>query len=235
MAVLCAVGAPPRVTLATTKTSNSRASGQAFAESSGGIARPQAEQLKQSSSSSCSSSGAGLAGEGALGVELREGGEEGAEEAHRGVDIGHPDRLADGMHAERGHPQVDDAQPCLGGDDWSDGGAAGAVVPHHELLHSEARPPRQLAHEEAALCVRGVALVVVGLDDHAAVELGCVCRVVLLGIVGVHRVRHVRGQKEAPARRDEQSLGGGVRRVRCEAGGDALQRLAHDGAARARE
>eukprot|EP00964_Phaeocystis_antarctica_P049423 scaffold28659_cov59-Phaeocystis_antarctica.AAC.7 len=69
-----------------------------------------------------------------------------------------------------------------------------------------------------------------------AVELGCVCRVVLLGIVGVHRVRHVRGQKEAPARRDEhkeeaparrdeQSLGGGVRRVRCEAGGDALQRL----------
>ena len=46
------------------------------------MARPQAVQLKQSSSSRCSSSGAGLAGEGALGVELREGGEEGAEEAH---------------------------------------------------------------------------------------------------------------------------------------------------------
>ena len=71
----------------------------------------------------------------------------------------------------------------------------------------------------------GVALVVVGLDDHAAVELGRVRRVVLLRIVGVHRVRHVRREKEAPARRYKQRLGGGVRRVRCEAGGDALQRL----------
>ena len=41
--------------------------------------------------------------ESALGVEVREGGEERAEETHRGVDVGHSDRLAYGVHAERGH------------------------------------------------------------------------------------------------------------------------------------
>ena len=71
----------------------------------------------------------------------------------------------------------------------------------------------------------GVTLVVVGLDNDAAVELGRVRRVVLLRVVGVDRVSHVRRQKEAPARRYKQRLGGSVRRVRCEAGGDPLQGL----------
>ena len=71
----------------------------------------------------------------------------------------------------------------------------------------------------------GVTLVVVGLDHDAAVELGRVRRVVLLRVVRVHRVSHVRRQKKAPARRYEQRLGGSVRRVRCEAGGDPLQGL----------
>ena len=70
-----------------------------------------------------------------------------------------------------------------------------------------------------------VTLVVVGFDNDAAVELGRVRRVVLLRVVGVYRVSHVRRQKEAPARRYKQRLGGSVRRVRCEAGGDPLQGL----------
>mmetsp|Transcript_36606 Transcript_36606/g.92788 ORF Transcript_36606/g.92788 Transcript_36606/m.92788 type:complete len:411 (-) Transcript_36606:363-1595(-) len=178
---------------------------------------------------------AGLACEGARGVELRERAEERAEEAERGVDVRHAHSLAYGVHAQRRDPEVDDAQPRLGGDDGADRHAARAVVLHHELLHGEAGTPRQLAHHEATLRVRGVALVVVGLDHDAAVELGRVRRAVLLRVVRVHRVRRVRGQKEAPARRHKLCLSRCVRRVRCEAGGDALQRLAHDWAGRARQ
>ena len=37
-------------------------------------------------------------------------------------------------YAGRGHPQVDDAQSCLRGDDRPDGGAAWAVVANHKFL-----------------------------------------------------------------------------------------------------
>ena len=78
----------------------------------------------------------------------------------------------------------------------ADGGAAGAVVAHTELLNRNIRPASQLPHKETAHAIGGVALVVVGLDHHAGVHRGAVQALVLGGVVGVHRVGHVHGEDE---------------------------------------
>ena len=76
----------------------------------------------------------------------------------------------------------------LARDDGSDRAAAGAVIFYHKLLNADASYPCELAHDEAALAVGRIALVVVRLDDAAFVELGGVCRLVFLRVVWVHRV-----------------------------------------------
>ena len=62
-----------------------------------------------------------------------------SEESRKKTSVGrhilHPHSLADGVHGEGGHPQVDSPDPNPGRDDRPDGGAAGTVVPHNKLLH----------------------------------------------------------------------------------------------------
>merc|ERR1719234_2090092 len=61
--------------------------------------------------------------------------EEGCKETSVGGHILHPHSLADGVHGEGGHPQVDGPDPDPGRDDRPNGGATGTVVPHNKLLH----------------------------------------------------------------------------------------------------
>ena len=81
----------------------------------------------------------------------------------------------------------------------ADGGTAGAVVAHHELLHGHIGSAGQFTHEETTHAVCGVALVVIGLDHHASVHGGAVQALVLGGVVGMHGVGHVHRENEGSA------------------------------------
>ena len=111
----------------------------------------------------------------------------------------------------------------FGRDDRSDRGAARAVVFHHELLHGNPRTPRQLANDEARLGIRGVPLVVVRLDDGTFIQLGCVVRLVFVGVVWVNCMRNLQSVHLGAWRRwrsdGEAAVGGGRRRVAWEVGG----------------
>ena len=61
--------------------------------------------------------------------------EECGKEASIGGHVLNPHCLADRVHGERGHPQVDGPDSDPSGDDRPDGGSARAVVPHNKLLH----------------------------------------------------------------------------------------------------
>lgn len=88
----------------------------------------------------------------------------------------------DGVHAEARDADVGGAQPDARGDDGADRRPARAVVAHDELLDGDARAPRDLAHDKARRGVCRVALVVVGLQHRAAVQLGLVVGLVLGGL-----------------------------------------------------
>ena len=79
--------------------------------------------------------------------------EEGCKETSVGGHILHPHSLADGVHGEGGHPQVDGPDPDPGRDDRPNGGAAGTVVPHNELLHRGIGTSRKLSEQESSLCI----------------------------------------------------------------------------------
>ena len=70
--------------------------------------------------------------------------EESCEEASIGGHVLNPHCLADGVHGEGGHPEVDGPDPDPGRDDRPDGGSARAVVPHNKLLHRGVSSPREL-------------------------------------------------------------------------------------------
>ena len=82
--------------------------------------------------------------------------EEGCEETSIGGDVLHPHGLADGVHREGGHAQVDGPDAHPGWNDRSDGGAAGAVVPHDKLLHRGIGSSRKFAEKEPSLRIGGV-------------------------------------------------------------------------------
>mmetsp|Transcript_19833 Transcript_19833/g.36955 ORF Transcript_19833/g.36955 Transcript_19833/m.36955 type:complete len:226 (-) Transcript_19833:711-1388(-) len=106
-----------------------------------------------------------------------------------------------GVHAELGHARVDASDSRLLADDGPYRGAAGAVVPHYELLDGHVLPPSDFADDEAGERVGGVPLVAIGLDDDASVEIRGVVLLVLGGVVGVNGVGHVDGEDERAATR----------------------------------
>merc|ERR550517_1737505 len=106
--------------------------------------------------------------------------EESRKKTSVGRNILHPHSLADGVHGEGGHPQVDGPDPNPGRDDRPDGGAAGAVVPHNKLLHWGIGTSRKLTQQESSFCIGCVPLVAVCLDHSALVQEGTMVLVMLL-------------------------------------------------------
>mmetsp|Transcript_8934 Transcript_8934/g.18153 ORF Transcript_8934/g.18153 Transcript_8934/m.18153 type:complete len:203 (+) Transcript_8934:419-1027(+) len=156
-------------------------------------------------------------------TELGEGAKKGAKEDERALNVRDADGLADRVHRPARRAQVDGAQPRLARDDRTNSRATWAVVLDHKLLNANAGTACELSHEEAALTVGRVALVVIRLDDSALIELRRVCRLVLLCIVGMYSMGRVsRHQKRLP-RRDEEALG---RRMRI-FGGEARRHALH--------
>ena len=77
--------------------------------------------------------------------------EECGEEASVGGHVLNPHCLADRVHGERRHPQVDSPDSYPGGDDWPNGGSTGTVISHHKLLHWCVGSSRELTQQEPCL------------------------------------------------------------------------------------
>mmetsp|Transcript_34617 Transcript_34617/g.68140 ORF Transcript_34617/g.68140 Transcript_34617/m.68140 type:complete len:224 (-) Transcript_34617:1138-1809(-) len=124
----------------------------------------------------------------------------GHKEVEAAREIGYSHGFPAGMHGQLGHPHVHGPYSRGGANNRPDRTPAPAVVPDHKLLGSpQPRPPRHLPHQQPRDPVGRVLLVAVPFDDDAPVHRRHVRRLVLLGVVRVHRVCLIHAQDEALA------------------------------------
>lgn len=105
--------------------------------------------------------------------------------------IEHSSSLADRVHAPHRRTHVHGLNSCLAGHDGTDGGSAGRVILHYELLQRHALLFGHDLQEGGRDQIGGIALVVVDLGDYSLVDAYIVGRVVLLGVVGMDCMGHV--------------------------------------------
>ena len=99
--------------------------------------------------------------------------------------------FSDAVHGQLRQSDIDGVDALLGADDGSDGASSDLVLTQHEVLEWHVMLPAYLLHDGGGERGGGVALLAVGLDDHAFVESGFVVGLVARREGGVHRVGHV--------------------------------------------
>ena len=116
-------------------------------------------------------------------------GEEGGHGSQQVPAVEMTDGFADRVHGQLGYADIDRGDACFGRGQGADGGTAGQVVAHDELLAGNLRLGTEPAEQGGGKGIGGVALVGVGFDDRSPIEPGQVVRIMLAGKVGVDRVR----------------------------------------------
>mmetsp|Transcript_28655 Transcript_28655/g.61463 ORF Transcript_28655/g.61463 Transcript_28655/m.61463 type:complete len:392 (-) Transcript_28655:500-1675(-) len=114
-------------------------------------------------------------------------------------EVGSSHHLAAGMHRQLRHTTIDHTHSGIGTNPGSDGRPAGTVVAHNNFVDRNIGDASQFPHHKPGDSARSVSLVGIGLDDKTPVELRCVVRFVLRGVVGMDRVDHVDAQNEGLA------------------------------------
>ena len=110
------------------------------------------------------------------------------------------------MHGQLGKADVHGAHRYQRAGDAAQGGAAGQVGAVGHQLHRYACLSAGGAEHGTGAAIRGVALVGVEFDDHAAVHAGAVASVGVFGVIGVDGVGIVGGYQKAAGQGSLESL-----------------------------
>ena len=108
------------------------------------------------------------------------------------------------MHGQLGKADVHAGHREVGCGDIAQGGAAGQVCPVAVPLHTDSRLPAHLQKDRAGHCVRGVFLIGVVFDHHAAVDHRVFVLVRIFRMRRMQGMGIVRGNQEAVCRQLRQ-------------------------------
>ena len=95
------------------------------------------------------------------------------------------------MHAPHRCAQVHRFYPRFAGNYRANSRSARGVILHNELTERYIALSRYSLDQSRRNKICGVPLVIVGLNYDSLIYLDCVVGLVLLGVVGMHRMRHV--------------------------------------------